>query len=404
MGVVKPKAVLPYARQWIEDDDVAAVTTQLQGDWLTQGPTVGAFEQALCAATGAKYAVAVSNGTAALHLACLAAGMGPQGWGIVPDITFVATANAVRYCGGVPSLVDVQPDTALVTNQAIEARAAELARKGRAVRAILPVSMAGSVPDLAAIQALGRSIGASVIEDCAHALGARYQVGGAAYRAGSCAHTDMAVLSFHPVKHVTTGEGGAITTNDERLYRTLCDLRSHGITKDPARLGRNDGPWYYEQQSLGYNYRITDLQCALGVSQLAKLDRFLARRRELARLYDAALRRPELAARFEPLGVPQGVTSAYHLYVVRLVAGAGEPPDAVAARRLETFLRLRDAGIYAQVHYIPLHAQPDFVAAGLADGDFRGAEAYYASCISLPMFPAMADEDVARVVDCLQQG
>jgi UDP-4-amino-4,6-dideoxy-N-acetyl-beta-L-altrosamine transaminase len=401
MGVVKPPRPLPYGRQCIEDDDVAAVTAQLQSDWLTQGPTIEAFEQALCQATGAPHAVAVSSGTAALHLACLAAGMEPGRWGLVPDITFVASANAVRYCGGTPSLVDVEPETGLTTPAMFEQRAAELAKAGRAVRAILPVSFAGAAPDLPAIHALARSIGACVIEDAAHALGARYEAAGVSYRAASCTHSDMAVLSFHPVKHVTTGEGGAITTHDAALYDKLRDLRSHGITRDPARLGRNDGPWYYEQQALGFNYRITDLQCALGVSQLRKLDRFVARRRELAQRYDLALRAPELAARYRPLAIPPGASSSHHLYVVRLVAGPGEPLASVAARRLRTFQRLRDAGIFAQVHYIPLHTQPDFVAAGLAGGAFPGADAYYASCISLPMFPAMADDDVTRVVECL---
>jgi UDP-4-amino-4,6-dideoxy-N-acetyl-beta-L-altrosamine transaminase len=395
------KEPLPYGRQLIDDDDVSAVVAQLRDPFLTQGPTVAAFEQALCEATGAPYAVAVSSGTAALHLACLAAGVNAGCYGLVPDITFVATANALRYCGGTPVLVDVDPETALVSMPALKRAVSQLQQQGRKLSTLMPVSFSGAVADLPAVAALAESTGALVIEDAAHSLGTSYELNGETFRSASCAHSDMAILSFHPVKHVTTAEGGAITTRDQGLYQMLCDLRTHGITKDPSRLSRNDGPWYYEQQSLGYHYRITDLQCALGISQLKKLDRFVARRREIAARYDAALASPELAASYKALKVRAGVRSSYHLYVVRLRARPGETGAQVATRRLALFTKLREALIFAQVHYIPLHQQPDFIAAGLSDDSFPAAEAYYASCISLPMFPAMADCDVDRVLDIL---
>lgn len=394
--------MLPYGRQLIEDDDVQAVEAQLRGDWLTQGPTVARFEEALCAATGAKYAVAVSSGTAALHLACLAAGVRPGDAGVTSTITFVASANCMRYAGGRPSFTDVDPDTGLMSVESLEAVVRRLEAGGTPPKVIVPVDLTGDIADLERVRAIAGKVGAKVIEDAAHSLGSLYRDGnGAEHHAGSCAHTDLAILSFHPVKHVTTGEGGAILTNDEGAYRELLELRSHGITKDPARLERNDGPWYYEQRTLGYHYRITDLQCALGLSQLRKLGRFVARRRSLAARYDAAFARAPFSALLGPLGVRAGVTSSYHLYVVRLRARAGETTRDVARRRRLLFDGLRTREISPQVHYIPVHSQPDFVRAGLGGGEFPHAEAYYASCLSLPMYPAMTDADAERVVEAV---
>jgi perosamine synthetase len=389
--------MLPYGRQTIEDDDVRVVADQLRSDWLTQGPTVARFEEALAAVTGARFAVAVSSGTAALHLACLAAGVAEGDVGLTADITFVASANAIRYAQGRPTLVDVDPETGLISLPALEAAVHGQVRQGKKPKVIIPVDFAGACADLPAIRALADRTGTMVIEDAAHSLGATYRAGEGEFSAGSCRHTQMAILSFHPVKTITTGEGGAITTNDEGLYHSLLELRTHGITKDPARLTRNDGPWYYEQQHLGFNYRITDLQCALGLSQLRKLNRFLARRRALAARYDAAF--ASAAKLVAPLRGQPGGAHARHIYVLRLLPQAGESQASVAARRRALFLGLRERGIAPQVHYIPVHRQPDFVRNGLATGEFPGADAYYAGCLSLPLFPAMSDDDVDRVAE-----
>lgn len=394
--VTEPKPLF-YGRQSIDEDDIAAVVRVLRSDFLTQGPEVKRFEDKLCEVTGAKYAVAVANGTAALHLACLAAGVRQGDVGVTSPITFVASANCVRYAGGTVRFADVDPDTGLLT--AASVRAAIEACE-RPPKVIIPVDLTGSVADLPGIATVAASTGALVVEDAAHSLGARY--GDA--RAASCRDSAMAILSFHPVKHATTGEGGAITTNDEALYRELADLRTHGITKDPARLEKVDGPWYHEQRTLGFNYRITDMQCALGTSQLGKLERFVARRREIAARYDAAF--APHGDRLRSLGVEQHVPAAerrssYHLYVIRLVARPGEDLAAVAARRKALYAALAERKIFTQVHYIPVSTQPDFRRHGMGTERLPGAEAYYASCLSLPMFPALSDDDVDRVASAV---
>jgi dTDP-4-amino-4,6-dideoxygalactose transaminase len=331
----------------------------------------------------------VSSGTAALHLACLVAGVGPGEVGLTSPISFAASANCVAYCGGTPGFVDVDPRTVTMEPSALE-RACRRQRP----KVILPVDFAGQPADLPAIQQIAHNVGAVVIEDAAHALGASYEHQGQRFRVGSCAHADLATFSFHPVKHITTGEGGAVLTNDADFYQRLLDLRTHGITKDAARLSKDEGPWYYEQHELGFNYRITDLQCALGLSQMKRLASFVARRRELVQRYAELLvdRQEEVRLLTE---VP-GRRSSYHLLVAQLRGGA--------QRRRAVFERLCALGIRPQVHYIPIHLQPWYRERfGYRAGDFPQAEAYYAGCLSLPLFPRMTDADLERSVAALKQ-
>ena len=296
--------MIPYGRHYIDDEDIAEVIKVLKSDFITQGPKIKEFEDALCKYTGAKYAVAVSSGTAALHLACLASGIGRGDEVITSPITFVASANCVLYCGGIPLFVDIQNDTLNIDPEKI------ISKITNKTRAIIPVHFAGHPCDLEEIHSIAKKYRLFVIEDACHALGAEYR----GTKIGSCQYSDMTVFSFHPVKSITTGEGGAILTNNETLYEKLLTLRTHGITKDKEKWkAREEGDWYYEMQYLGYNYRITDFQCALGISQLRKLDRFISRRREIARIYTERL------SRVEGIILPverQYVKYAWHLYTI----------------------------------------------------------------------------------------
>jgi perosamine synthetase len=376
---------LPYGRQEIDDEDVAAVVASLRSDYLTTGPTVGAFEEALAASVGAKYAVAISNGTAALHAACAAAGLGPGDEALVPAVTFLATANAARYVGAEPVFVDVNPDDALID---LEDAARRLTPR---TKAILPVHMTGRPADMAAVAAFARAHGLVVIEDAAHALGASFQ----GHPIGDGAFAQMATFSFHPVKHITTAEGGAITTQDPALYARLSTFRTHGMVREPAQLQRpSPGPWYYEQHELGYNYRLTDVQCALGLSQLRKLPGFLARRRALAARYDALLAG---VAGVQPAGVGHpDAESAWHLYAVLIDF------EAAGVDRATVMGRLKARGVGTQVHYIPVPEQPYYMARGADPAHYPGARRWYARTLSLPLYPGMADGDVERVVVALQ--
>ena len=391
--------IIPYGRQWIDDDDVAAVAEALRADWLTQGPTIAEFERAVAARVGAKHGVAFANGTAALHAACFAAGMGPGDEVITSPITFVASANCALYLGARIAFADIRPDTYCLDPEKLELAITP------ATKAIVAVDHTGQPCDLGEIGAIAKHHRITLIEDAAHALGATYR----GKPVGSL--SDMTMFSFHPVKHITTGEGGMITTEDPDLARKMRVFRNHGISRDAASMGLGDqaadnvggvkpgrnpatpAPWYYEMQALGFNYRITDIQCALGLSQLKKLDRSLERRREISQRYTDAFANSRVLV--TPYQEPDR-ESAWHLYVIRLRL------DAMAKTRRQVFEDLRHGNIGVNVHYVPVHLQPYFRERfGFSRGDFPEAEAYYDGAITLPLHPTMTDEDCARVIDAV---
>ena len=386
---------IPYGRHSIEEDDIEAVVSILRHGWLTQGPQIEAFENAVASRVGSRYAVAVSSGTAALHLAALAAGVTSGDRLITSPNTFVASANCAEYLGATALLADIDSKTLNIDLTELERVCAAAAP----VKAIVPVHFAGLPCDMPAIRAIAERHNAVIIEDAAHALGAAYEDG---KPVGSCAYSDMTIFSFHPVKIMATGEGGMVTTNSEPIYRALLRLRAHGITKgdDPFRypeLAYTDGvrnPWYYEMQELGYNYRITDMQCALGISQIARLDRFLARRRELALRYDRILAE---IPHIEPAQRDGRSRSGHHLYPVRIDFGKTRYSRAA----LMTELTARH--IICQVHYIPVHYHPYYREHGLRDARFPVAEAYYDQALSLPLYYGLTDDDQDYVVRQLKE-
>jgi len=378
--------VLPYGRQTIEDDDISAVVEALRADFLTTGPRVEAFEAAFAETVGARHAVACANGTAALHLAMLALDVQPGEAVIAPSITFLATANCARYVGAEVVFADVDPESGLMTPDTL----AEALRRlgGRRLRAVLPVHLRGDVADLPALAALAAEAGAVLVEDAPHALGSIMRFGNVAERVGDARHASMATFSFHPVKTIATGEGGMVTTNDPALAGRLRVLRSHGMVRPPG-----SDPWWYEMREPGFNYRLPDILCALGLSQLAKLPRFAARRRALAKAYDAAL--AQLAPMVRPAARPAWSDPVLHLMCVLIDF------EAAGVTRREVVEALRERGVGTQVHYIPVHRQP-YYRDRYGALELAGAEAWYARCLSLPLYPGMADEDVERVVGALK--
>ena len=387
MPVVVPTRPLPYGRQNITEADIAAVAASLCADFLTQGPTVGEFERQFAAYIGAAYAVAVSNGTAALHLCALALDVRPGQRVITSPLTFAASANCVRYCGGDVQFVDIDPATGLI--DLAKVRALLAAHPKGHFTGLIPVDFAGLAVNLEAARQLADEFGLWIIEDSCHSPGGFFlDSQGQEQRCGNGQFANLAIFSFHPVKHIATGEGGMITTNDERLYHRLLRLRTHGITREPADLQRvPDGGWYMEMQELGYNYRLPDLNCALGLSQLTRAAEGLARRRALAARYDAAF----AAVPGVTVLAPDRPGHAYHLYVIQV------------ADRLGLYDYLKTKQIFAQVHYIPVHRMPYYEGLGWRAGDFPLAEEYYAHCLSIPLFPTLTDEEQDYVVACVTE-
>jgi UDP-4-amino-4,6-dideoxy-N-acetyl-beta-L-altrosamine transaminase len=375
---------IPYGRQSIDEEDIQAVAEVLRSDYLTTGPKVEEFEKVVADYVGAKYAVAVSNGTAALHIACLAAGIGPGDEVITTPITFAASANCVLYCGGTPVFADIKKDTYNIDPQDIEKKITDK------TKAIIAVHYTGQPCEMDAIHAIAKKHNLLVIEDGAQVISGQYKgkmVGGL---------SDMTTFSFHPVKPVTTGEGGMVTTNHKELYERLKLFHTHGITRQPEMMHNNDGPWYYEQLELGYNYRITDIQCALGISQMRKLDRFAEHRRKLAAIYDAEFARLTKEKNlYDNEGKPLVVTpyqhpdclSSYHLYMIQVPA----------AIRRQVFEELRKADIGVNVHYIPVYKLPYYQEHGYKDVCCPNAEEFYSRAITLPLFADMTEEQVNYV-------
>ncbi|MEQ1732912.1 MAG: UDP-4-amino-4,6-dideoxy-N-acetyl-beta-L-altrosamine transaminase [Bacteroidia bacterium] len=380
---VSTKAI-PYGRQTITDADIEAVVSILKSDYLTQGPSIAQFEEKFANYVGAKYAIALANGTAALHLCAMALDVNETTRVITSPITFAASANCVRYCGGEVHFADIDPATFLLDINKVRAL---LSSKPKGYfKGIIPVDFAGNTVDMEAFKALANEYDCWIIEDACHAPGGYFMDSeNVQQHCGNGNFADLAIFSFHPVKHIATGEGGMITTNSKTLYDKINVLRTHGITKDATKFTNSatdvaQGGWYYEMQELGYNYRLTDFQAALGTSQLARANEGLARRREIAARYDAAFTNSKVTA---PLSY-QG--NAYHLYVIQ------------TNDRLGVYNHLKTQNIFAQVHYVPVHLMPYYAQFGHKKGDYPLAEAYYDKCLSLPMYPALSNEEQDFVI------
>lgn len=381
--------MIPYGRQEICQADIDAVVAVLKSDWLTQGPVIGKFEKAVAAYCGASHGIAVNSGTSALHVACLALDLGPGDWLWTSPNTFVASANCGLYCGASVDFVDIDPGTYNMDIGALEAKLKAADKANKLPKIVIPVHFAGQSCHMRAIRELAERYGFRIIEDASHAVGGRYLD----EPVGSCIYSDITVFSFHPAKIITTGEGGMALTNDNILAERMGRLRTHGITRDPAQMAdESHGAWYYQQVSLGFNYRITDIQAALGCSQMQRLDDYVARRHVLAERYDLLLSDLPLLI---PYRAPD-TYSAFHLYVIQV------DPRRAPIDRQTLFDRLREGGIGVNVHYIPVHTQPYYQTLGFGVSDFPEAEHYYANAVSLPLYPTMTEVQQDTVVDVLK--
>ena len=383
--------MIPYGRQEITQADIEAVVNVLQSDYLTQGPMVPHFEQVVALHVGASNAVAVNSATSALHIACLALELGPGDWLWTSPITFVASANCGLYCGAQIDFVDIDPQTYNLCPLALERKLEHAEREGKLPKIIVPVHLCGQPCDMHAIHVLAQRYGFKVIEDASHAIGGKYR----GEFIGNCRYSDITIFSFHPVKIITTAEGGMALTNDAELANRMALLRSHGITRDPAQMTHvPDGLWYYQQVKLGFNYRMTELQAALGVTQMDRLDQYVARRHYLARRYDDQLAYLPVTL---PWQHPDGY-SGLHLYIIRLQL------DKIKKTHCQVFEFLRENGIGVNLHYIPVHTQPYYSQMGFKVGDFPQAELYYTQAISLPMFHTLTDAQQSEVITTLHKG
>ena len=382
--------MIPYGRQDITQADIDAVVQVLHSTNLTQGPAVPLFEQAVRSHCRVTHALAANSATSALHIACLAIGLGPGDWLWTSPNTFVASANCGLYCGAKVDFVDIDPRTYNLCPKALEQKLVAAEKAGRLPKIVVPVHMCGQPCDMQAIHALAQRFGFRIIEDASHAIGGKYL----GEPIGNCRFSDITVFSFHPVKIITTAEGGMALTNNDKLAERLGLLRSHGITRDPALMTKGmDGPWYYQQVALGYNYRMTDLQGALGASQMNRLEQYVARRHELASRYDELLKPLPVTT---PWQHPDGY-SALHLYVIRLQL------DKIQRTHLQVFEALREKDIIVNLHYIPVHTQPFYQGMGFKMGQFPESERYYAEAISIPMYPIMSETQQDEVVSCLRE-
>lgn len=382
--------MIPYGRQSITADDIQAVVDVLQSDFLTQGPAVPAFEESVARYCGAAHAVAVNSATSALHIACLAVGVGPGDLVWTSPITFVASANCALYCGAEVDFVDIDPRTFNMSADKLADKLAAAEAAGRLPKVVIPVHMAGQSCDMARIAELAERYGFKVMEDASHAVGATYR----GEPVGNCRYSDIAIFSFHPVKIVTTTEGGLAITNDTGLAQKMGLLRSHGITREPSQMREDPhGGWYYEQVDLGFNYRMTDVQAALGSSQIKRLDAFVARRRQLAARYDEAFASDALT---RPWQDPE-TASSYHLYIIRLDSRRN------AISHGDAYDRLRELGIGVNLHYMPVYLQPYYADRGFRRGHCPDAEHYYAEAITLPLYPDMTEEQQDRVIAAVRE-
>ena len=382
--------MIPYGRQDISEDDIQAVVEVLRSDFLTQGPAVPAFEKAIADYCGAQHAVAVNSATSALHIACLALGVGPGDWVWTSPITFVASANCALYCGAQVDFVDIDPSTYNLSVERLAEKLAQAKKSGCLPKVVIPVHLCGQPCGMANIRALGQRYGFKIIEDASHAIGGRYK----GEPIGNCCYSDITVFSFHPVKIITTGEGGMALTNDVSLAKHMQLLRSHGITRDVTDMTHPpDGPWYYQQIDLGFNYRMTDIQAALGLSQMQRLDEFVANRHILANRYDQMLSELPVVKPWQHLDS----YSSLHLYVIRLQL------HKIQKNHRQVFESLRESGIGANLHYIPVYRHPYYEQLGFKPGYCVEAERYYVEAISLPMYPGLSADVQKQVIEALKK-